>query len=275
MWSVPDWRGDDVYMILDNREKGIYRELIDQCWVAGGISSNPEDLARFVGEPVDYFRGVWAKIHKKFRVRGDGLISKRLEQDRRRLKEVRKKRKDAAQKGADQRWKDKRTTMPKPKEIHAKGNAVDGASAGASANGFANTKASPDTDTDTDADAENTGDLSNTPVRIPDIPSVRKEARHSGRTNGKTKKEFQKFWGPVEGYIRGQVVRESFQLYYAGCRILEMTAGYVVLAVPRALIERNHGVGTTAKLLAHTIEKSGTELLRDRALRVLPLEDLD
>jgi uncharacterized protein YdaU (DUF1376 family) len=257
MWSVSDWRGDELYLKLDNREKGIYRELIDQCWIAGSISSDPEDLARFVGEPLDYFARVWSKIRKKFRSRGEELISKRLEEDRRRLKTLRKKRKFASKKASEMRWKEKRITVPKTKEIYTQRNAI----------------RTPHGHPDTDTDTEGTQSLLKVPLVV--LPSVRKEARHSGRTDDKKQKEFQKFWGPVEGYIRGQVVRESFLQYYAGIRIIDMSHGYVVLGVPRALIERSDGAGTTAKLLAHTIEKSGTDLLRDRALRVLPLEDLD
>jgi uncharacterized protein YdaU (DUF1376 family) len=106
MWSVTDWRGDDVYDVLDNREKGIYRELIDQCWVAGSITSDPELLARFAREPLDYFAQVWAKIRGKFRSieNGSRLVSKRLEEDRRRLMTVRKNRKKSAKTAADARW---------------------------------------------------------------------------------------------------------------------------------------------------------------------------
>lgn len=83
--------------------------------------------------------------------------------------------------------------------------------------------------------------------------------------------EFQKYWGPVEGYIRKQVVEESFNAFYAGCLVLDMNHRNVILAVPEALIERNQGPETTAKVLAHTIDKSGTGFLRGRALRVVPL----
>lgn len=94
MWSVPDWRSDDVYLQLDNRGRGVYRELIDECWVTGSISSNLEILAKFVREPFDYFATVWAIIRRKFRsiLRGKRLISKRLEKDRLRLQNLREKR---------------------------------------------------------------------------------------------------------------------------------------------------------------------------------------
>jgi len=121
MWSVQDWRGDDLYDELDNRERGIYRELIDQCWVAGSITSDPEYLARFVGEPIEYFARFWAKARKKFRSIEGGarLTSKRLEEDRRRLENVRKKRKKVAKTAAKARWNHTDLNTKGNKKIHA------------------------------------------------------------------------------------------------------------------------------------------------------------
>lgn len=105
MWSVPDWRTDEMYSILDNREQGIYRNLIDECWVSGSISADMEVLARTVREPLDYFLLVWNKIGYKFRRLSNGqLTSKRLLQDRRRLDTVRHSRHNSAQKAAKARW---------------------------------------------------------------------------------------------------------------------------------------------------------------------------
>ncbi len=83
--------------------------------------------------------------------------------------------------------------------------------------------------------------------------------------------EMQKFWAPVEGYIRKQIVPESFDAFYAGCQLVGMNHRQVILAVPATLIQRNQTAEITAKLLTHTIEKAGTGLLRGRALLVIPL----
>lgn len=116
MWSVPDWRTDEMYVILDNREQGIYRNLIDECWVSGSITSNPELLARFVREPLDYFLTVWGKIEHKFRSLSNGQItSKRLLEDRRRLTTVRQQRHNKAKNAAKVRW----NKANNDNEIHA------------------------------------------------------------------------------------------------------------------------------------------------------------
>lgn len=117
MWSVPDWRTDEMYISLDNREQGIYRNLIDECWVAGSIIAEPELLARFVHEPLDYFLDLWAKLRPKFKPIDGGkkLISPRLEQDRRRLMLNAKFNEKRARKAAQVRWNKERAE----KELHA------------------------------------------------------------------------------------------------------------------------------------------------------------
>lgn len=117
MWSVPDWRTDEMFLLLDNREAGIYRHLIDECWVSRSIPSNPEELAKMCREPADYFTVVWSKIGIKFRPLGDGkrLISTRLEQDRRRLMLTAKFNEKRAKKAAKVRW----AKSNAEKELHA------------------------------------------------------------------------------------------------------------------------------------------------------------
>lgn len=121
MWSVPDWRTDEMYTMLDNREKGVYRELIDECWVAGSITADMDVLARFVREPLEYFRQVWSKIQTKFRPvqNGERLISTRLEQDRRRKVIFDSKHHKRAQKAAETRWNNYRAEQ----KLHATSNA--------------------------------------------------------------------------------------------------------------------------------------------------------
>lgn len=101
MWSVDDWRHDELWEILDNREKGIYRELIDQCFIAGSISSDTVILARFVHEPIEYFQVLWEKIRSKFVAANhpDRLTSRRLERDRDRLNRIRARRSKAGKTG--------------------------------------------------------------------------------------------------------------------------------------------------------------------------------
>ena len=116
MWSVRDWRTDEMYVVLDNREQGIYRNLIDECWVSGSISNDMEILARFVHEPLDYFVQVWSKIRHKFRSLSNGkMTSSRLLEDPRRLTTARQQARNKASTAAKARW----NKVRQEKELHA------------------------------------------------------------------------------------------------------------------------------------------------------------
>ena len=95
------------------------------------------------------------------------------------------------------------------------------------------------------------------------------------RTNEFEKQDFQKYWGPVEKYLRSQVVEEVFQKLYAGMRILDMTARHVVVAVPQEFLNQYGGMEYGPASLKHRLEKSGTGLMRNRALKLVVLESIE
>lgn len=100
MWSVTDWRTDELFLTLNNHEKGIYRELLDECWINGSISDSPEVLALLCRESVETMAALWAKVSSKFPYISQGRVtSKRLEKDRKRLEFIRSERRKAGQLG--------------------------------------------------------------------------------------------------------------------------------------------------------------------------------
>ena len=82
----------------------------------------------------------------------------------------------------------------------------------------------------------------------------------------------QKLWGPVEGYLRGQVVEEAFNQLYAGIQVLDMTSRIITLAVPGEFIKQFGGQEFAAISLADRVKRSGTGFLRDRPLKLIELE---
>jgi len=113
MWSVRDWRGDDIYRLLSLEEKGAYRELLDECWIHQKIPNDVDRLARIAGMAIDAFKRLWSLIKEKFYEISEGwLSSKRLEQDRERLDEIREKRARAGQVSSAKRYGKK--VPPKP-----------------------------------------------------------------------------------------------------------------------------------------------------------------
>lgn len=117
MWSVGDWRKDEMSWMLDNREQGIYRSFFDECWVTGSIPGDIVLLARLAREPIEYFTTFWPKISHKFKPINGGqrLISVRIEQDRRRFMLKGNFDKNRAKKAANARWAKDRAE----KELHA------------------------------------------------------------------------------------------------------------------------------------------------------------
>jgi len=62
-WDVRAWRDSQSVRVLTPLQRGIYRDLIDECIVAGGIPSDPSKIARLVGLSEDELRrDVWPAI---------------------------------------------------------------------------------------------------------------------------------------------------------------------------------------------------------------------
>jgi uncharacterized protein YdaU (DUF1376 family) len=85
-WYVTDYRASRRVQRLTWQERGIYRELLDECWVEGCIPDDPEKLAEIADCPVGVMAEAWPKIKALFRpvdgLDGMYLTSPRLEAER-------------------------------------------------------------------------------------------------------------------------------------------------------------------------------------------------
>ena len=45
-------------------ERGLYRELLDECWAEGFIPTEMQDLADICDCPVDVMRDAWPRLEK-------------------------------------------------------------------------------------------------------------------------------------------------------------------------------------------------------------------
>lgn len=88
----------------------------------------------------------------------------------------------------------------------------------------------------------------------------------------KPKKKFQKYWGPVEKFIRSQIADEIFEEQYAGIQILNISAESVSLAVQESLMET--WGGRTVERLTNLITSSESGLLRGRSLEIQSIESI-
>lgn len=98
-WYWQDWRSNRAVQRMSYVERGLYRELLDECWSEGGIPTDMESLADICGCPVEVMANAWQVLARCFHLvdgcyRNEKLDSLRTERDA-----VRVKRKDAGRLG--------------------------------------------------------------------------------------------------------------------------------------------------------------------------------
>lgn len=85
-WYVSDYRASRRVQKLTWQERGIYRELLDECWLEGSIPDDVDRLADIAGCPRGVMAEAWANLKPMFvPVEGlDGmyLSNRRLEVER-------------------------------------------------------------------------------------------------------------------------------------------------------------------------------------------------
>jgi uncharacterized protein YdaU (DUF1376 family) len=85
-WYVADYRASRRVQRLTWQERGIYRELLDECWIEGSIPDDPPRLAEIAGVPQGVMAEAWVHLRPMF-VEIDGLdgmylTHRRLETER-------------------------------------------------------------------------------------------------------------------------------------------------------------------------------------------------
>ena len=91
-WFWQDWRANRKIQRMSYIERGLYRELLDECWVEGSIPNDIKELADICGCPVQIMTDAWQVLSSCFELLEDGklinqkLHSLRTEKDIERLK---------------------------------------------------------------------------------------------------------------------------------------------------------------------------------------------
>lgn len=102
-WYPVDYRASRNANRLDYIARGLYRELLDECWVEGAIPDDIEKLADIARCPVGVMAEAWPTLRKLFfpldGLDGLYLSSKRLEIERTAEDRVRAARANAGRKG--------------------------------------------------------------------------------------------------------------------------------------------------------------------------------
>jgi uncharacterized protein YdaU (DUF1376 family) len=125
-----DFLADKNTLVMSAAEVGAYWLLICVCWREDGLPDDVQELADVARTPVKQFRVSWErKIQRCFVLRDDGKWThNRLEKEREKQAENRRKRQTAGEKGAKAKWQTDSNAMALPQNGNSKGMALDGLS---------------------------------------------------------------------------------------------------------------------------------------------------
>lgn len=100
-WFWQDFRANRKVQRMSYIERGLYRDLLDECWADGSIPNDLEELAEICGCPDDVLANAWQVLSKCFVDRGDGrLVNEKLESLRTDTDKTRLARAESGKKGA-------------------------------------------------------------------------------------------------------------------------------------------------------------------------------
>lgn len=116
-WHVKDYRANRKVQRMSYVERGLYRELIDECWVEGAIPDDLAALAEICGCPFDAMADAWAKIRPCFVEHPDNpalLVNPRVEDVREGIEDKRAKASRAGQLSASKKVQPMSTSVERP-----------------------------------------------------------------------------------------------------------------------------------------------------------------
>jgi len=78
-WYWQDWRANRKTQRMGYVERGLYRELLDECWVEGSIPSDVASLAEICGCPKDVMANAWQVLESCFILVEGKYINEKME----------------------------------------------------------------------------------------------------------------------------------------------------------------------------------------------------
>ena len=99
-WNPTQWQGSRKVQRMTWGERGLYRELMDECWIKGSVPSSVEGVAELFGADPDEVAILLPKIIRCFVVTNGSMYSEFVETVRTEMDEMRL----ANQQNARKRW---------------------------------------------------------------------------------------------------------------------------------------------------------------------------
>ena len=81
-WYWQDFRASRSVQKMTYVERGLYRELLDECWSEGSIPSDTESLADICGCSTEVMASAWQVLSKCFVAKGKRMVNLRLDSER-------------------------------------------------------------------------------------------------------------------------------------------------------------------------------------------------
>lgn len=105
--------------MMSMTERGVYITLLCRCWLDNGLPTSMDELAEFARMKTDKFERLWknGKIRLCFTERGGRLHQTRLDTERKKQNEYRKRQADAAK----QRWESRGNATALPPHVDSNG----------------------------------------------------------------------------------------------------------------------------------------------------------
>lgn len=101
-WDVLAWRNSRKVRAMSPETRAIYREVMDEIWINGGVPNDVEQISVLTGWSLELTIKAWPQIHDCLiptRKNPDLFTSERLEQERAKRNKIRKARKKFGQLG--------------------------------------------------------------------------------------------------------------------------------------------------------------------------------
>jgi uncharacterized protein YdaU (DUF1376 family) len=78
-WFWQDWRSNRRVHRMSYIERGLYRELLDECWIEGFIPNDIKEMADICGCPEDVMANAWQVLGNCFVLSEFGWINEKIE----------------------------------------------------------------------------------------------------------------------------------------------------------------------------------------------------
>ena len=121
LWNPSQWQGSRKVQKMNWAERGLYRELMDECYLHGSIPGDSEGISDMLGDDTEVIAALWPRISRCFELDPEDpgrVISPFIEDVRTRQDAKRRVRADSGKAGADKRWQGDGTSHTDDSKCH-------------------------------------------------------------------------------------------------------------------------------------------------------------